>query len=76
MGNPAVRDEILRRLDGLSGDQQSRVLDFVEPVDSLARQGSSLQDLEPFSGIIDEKSWQEMEAAIEEACERVDADEW
>ncbi len=76
MGNPALKDEIVRRLDGLSGDQQSRVLEFVERLDSSRRDGVTLDDLQPLVGTIDGKSAEEMAAAIEEACERVDADEW
>jgi len=76
MGNPAVKDEILRRLDGLSGDQQNRVLDFVEHIGSSGSQGYPLQDLKPFAGMIDKTSAKEMQTAIDEACERVDADEW
>lgn len=75
MGNPAVKNEILRRLDGLSGDQQNRVLDFVEHIGSSGSAGYPLQDLKLFAGMIDRTSAEEMQAAIEEACEQVGANE-
>lgn len=76
MGNPALRDEIVRRLDELSGDQQSRVLEFVDRLESSRWDGVTLDDLQPLVGTTDAKSAEEMTAAIEEACERVDVDEW
>ena len=63
-------------VDELSGDQQSRVQEFVERPGSSRRDGIALDDLQPLVGTIGARSAVEMTAAMEEACEQVNADEW
>jgi len=71
-----IRAEIVARVDKLSREKQEEVLRFVS---SLALAGPKAQGgagLRRFSGLIDHSSAREMSQAIEEACERVDANEW
>jgi hypothetical protein len=37
---------------------------------------STFRDLKPFFGVLDPKSADEIEAAIEEGCERIDHESW
>ena len=73
---PDVKDQILRDLDRLSPDQQKHAAELVSGLVSTLPQGASIEDLEKVAGTLDEESAREMMAAIEEGCERVDADEW
>jgi hypothetical protein len=37
---------------------------------------STLHDLKPFFGVLDQQSADEIEAAVEEGCERIDHEGW
>ena len=73
---PDVKDQILKDLDRLSPDQQKRAAELVSGLVSVLPQGASIEDLQKVAGTLDEESAREMMAAIEDGCERVDADEW
>ena len=73
---PDVKDQILKDLDRLSPDQQKRAAELVSGLVSVLPLGASIEDLQKVAGTLDEQSAREMMAAIEEGCERVDADEW
>ncbi len=72
----ATRDEIIARLDKLPAELQEQVLRFVESLPAAAPTGESGARLRAFSGLLDAVSAQEIARAIEEECERVDADAW
>jgi hypothetical protein len=75
MIDPKVKEQILDDLERLSPERQRQAVELIrglvaEPV------GTPLADLLPFVGTLDAQSAREMEEAIEEACERVDAEGW
>ena len=73
---PAVKDQILRDLDHLSPEQQRRAADLVHSLTTELARGTRGRDLLRFAGVLDEASAVEMRSAIEEGCERIDADGW
>ena len=76
MIDPAVRDELLRHLDGLPADLQRRVLGFARALTASSPRGVAGSDLMRFAGVMDARDATEMRDAIEEGCERVDAERW
>ena len=71
-----VKREIVARLDKLSPDLQADVLRYLASLPTRALRGETGVGLRQFSGFLDRVSTQEMNRAIEEHCERVDAGEW
>ncbi len=72
----AMKKQILTELDHLSLDGQRRVLDFARALALAKPLGVPGKDLVRFAGSIPKKDLQQMKAAIEEGCERIDADGW
>lgn len=72
----AIKEQIIRRLDGLSDEGQRRALDFVKSLPARAPEGVPGESLLRFAGALDPEEAREMARAIEEGCERVDAGEW
>ena len=68
-----IKQAVNRHLDGLSLEDQERVLSFVESMDALP-DGLTLEQMKRFGGTIAEEDADQMRAAVEEGCERVDAD--
>jgi hypothetical protein len=75
MISPSMRDEVLRGLEKLDAADQKRVVEFVRALGSAEPRGTPGSDLTRFAGILSEGSVDEMMAAIEDGCERID-DEW
>jgi predicted CopG family antitoxin len=75
MISPSIRDEVLRELEKLGAADQQRVMDFLRALGSAKPRGTAGSDLTRFAGTLSEESVDEMMAAIEEGCERID-DEW
>jgi len=75
MVQPAIKDQILKDLDQLSPEQQTRAAELVHGLVSSLPAGASGRDLLHFVGTLDDESAREMMKAIEEGCERVDLDE-
>jgi hypothetical protein len=75
MANTQIQDELLKRLNQLSEEEQRQVLLFARklPTSSPQRTGKHFLDL---AGTLDSQSAQEMLQAIEEDCERIDPNEW
>jgi hypothetical protein len=71
-----VRSEIDERVAKLSPQLQEQVLLFVSALEPSRRQGESGAELARFAGSLDQISALEMSRAIEEECERVDANQW
>lgn len=71
-----VKEQILSDLDRLSPEQQKQAAEFVRELVSSLPKGTPGRDLVPFVGTLDDTSAREMMGAIEEGCERVDADGW
>ena len=76
MIEPTIKEQILRDLDRLSPEQQRKALQLVHNLVTPVMRGASIEDLIPLNGILDKESAQEMRAAIEEHCERIDPSDW
>lgn len=71
-----IERELSACLSRMSTTQQRRVLEFAQALASPARHGVRGADLLRFVGAIDDADLEAMSQAIEDGCERVDADEW
>ena len=76
MAELTITDRITEQIEHLPSEFQRRVLDFVEALAKSRPRGEPGANLLRFAGSLDPQSAQEMRAAIEEGCERVDPDEW
>ena len=69
-----LQGQILEQISGLPREQQRRVLEFARALSTP--QGVPSKELLRFGGLIPREDLQRMNAAIEEGCERMDADTW
>lgn len=76
MVSAIIRDELLARIDQLPVELQRRVIAFADALVLSNPKGTPGRDLFRFAGTLDEDSAREMQEAIEDACERVDVNEW
>lgn len=76
MNATPIKEEILREIDHLPLHSQKRVLDFARTLRSTLDQGVPGRELLRFAGILTPGEGKLMNRAIEDACERVDQDEW
>ena len=74
--DPSITQEIVERLHELPASQQQLVLEVVRSLASPKPQGVPALDLLPPTGAITADDAREMMNAIEEGCERVDANAW
>jgi hypothetical protein len=74
MISPSIRDEVLREFAKLRAADQRRVMDFVHALSSAEPQGTAGSELARFAGLLSERAVDEMMAAIEDGCERIDED--
>jgi hypothetical protein len=74
MIGPAFREAVLRELEKLGAADQQRVMDFVRALGATPPKGTPGAALSRFSGVLDKESVDEMLAAIEDGCERIDED--
>jgi hypothetical protein len=72
----SITKEIVERMHELPAAQQQLVLEIVRSLASQRPQGVPAKDLLPFAGVIGAEDAREMADAIEEGCERVDANAW
>jgi hypothetical protein len=71
-----IKAEIVARVDNLPPEMQAQVLRFVNSLAAPTPKGETGSTLRSFAGCLDSLSAGEMARAIEEECERVDADQW
>ena len=71
-----LKDEIIRRVEALSWEQQRQLLAYCDTFGRIPSRGESGKTLLPFSGVLDHTSAAEKREAIESACETGDAHEW
>ena len=71
-----IADQVIEQLKTLSYDLQWRVLEFTRALALSTPHGVPGQQLLRFAGTISAEEAQVMVDAIEQGCERVDADEW
>ena len=74
--DPSITQEIVERLHELPASQQQIVLEVVRSLASHKPQGVPAKDLLPLTGTITVEDARQMMNAIEEGCERVDANAW
>ena len=70
---PAFKKQLLEQVEQLDPDQQKKVLDFAR---SMAKAGTRGEDVLRFAGTIDAEDLEAIKQAIDDACERVNPDEW
>lgn len=75
MESKAFENEFTRNLGLLSKEQQNKVLSYIKSLLSRTK-NTDHQSLLQFAGSIDPKGIQEISAAIEAGCEKIDANEW
>ncbi len=71
-----LAEKMLAEFTRLPGDDQRRVLEFARALAIAKRVGVPGKNLLRFAGAIPKKDLEQMKAAIEEGCERIDADGW
>jgi hypothetical protein len=74
--DPSITQEIVERLHELPASQQQLVLEVVRSLANQKPQGVPAKDLLPLTGAITAEDARQMTNAIEEGCERVDANAW
>ena len=76
--DPTLQSELLSYLGQLGSNDQARVVDFARTLAGSQRtiRGTSGKDLLKLAGTISHEDAQQMIEAIEEGCERIDANEW
>jgi hypothetical protein len=72
----SISKEIVDRIRELPAAQQQLVLEIVRSLASQRPKGVPAKDLLVFAGVISAEDAREMVNAIEEGCEKVDANAW
>ena len=74
MSNIELQESIIRSIQQLTFIQQLKLLDFINSMLKIKREGEP-KGLLKFVGVFEKEDIQEMEKAIED-CEQIDEDEW
>jgi hypothetical protein len=72
----AIKTRVIEQMDTLPEHLQRRVLEFVQGLQVLARQGVPGNQLLQFAGAIPLDDLESMRQTIENGCEQVDLNEW
>jgi hypothetical protein len=72
----AIKIKVIEQLDTLPENLQRQVLQFVQALQVLARQGVPGKQLLQFAGAIPLDDLESMRQAIENGCEQVNLNEW
>jgi hypothetical protein len=76
---PSLQTELLAYLGQLGHEDQVRVVDFARTLTGSSGRkirGVPGKELLRIIGLIPHEDLEEMKQSIEDACERIDADEW
>jgi len=76
MVDATIERELSTCLGRLPVERQRQVLEFARTLATPPPQGVRGSTLLQFAGTIDESDLEAMSRAIEDGCERIDADEW
>lgn len=76
MVSPIIEEELYRHLAVLPTTQQRQILDFARILSITQPRGVKGSSLLSFVGTIPAEELAQMQAAIEEDCEQVDANGW
>ena len=71
----AIKEQIVKQLDGMSDDEQRRILELVRSLAAATPAGVPGRSLLRFAGVFEAEDPRRMAEAIEEGCKRVDPDE-
>ena len=71
-----IIEKVIEQLRTLPDELQMRVLEFTRTLTPSAPHGVPGKQLLRFAGAIPPNDVQRMREAIEQGCERIDADEW
>jgi hypothetical protein len=74
--NTPLTDKVIEQLQTLPHELQWRVLEFARALAASVPHGVSGKKLQGFAGAISPDDLQLMSQAIEQGCEKVDANEW
>lgn len=74
--NTFIVDQVVEQLKGLPYELQWRVFEFTRALAMSAPRGVAGHQLVRFAGLIPKDDLQRMTLAIEQGCERIDANEW
>ena len=72
----AIKTRVIEQLDTLPENLQRQVLEFVEALQVIARQGVPGKQLLQFAGAIPLDDLESMHQTTESGCEHVDLNEW
>jgi hypothetical protein len=72
----SIVDKVVEQLKALPNEMQWRVLEFTRSLSVSAPQGVSGKQLLRFAGTVSLGDVKLMREAIEQGCEKVDANEW
>jgi hypothetical protein len=75
MDTPII-DEVIEQLKSLPNELQRRVLEFTRALTLSTPRGVPGKQLLRFAGTISPDDAHQMREAIEQGCERIDADGW
>lgn len=76
MVDATIENELSTCLGQLPVEQQRQVLEFARTLATRPIEGKRGSNLLQFAGTIEESDLEAMSQAIEDGCERIDADEW
>lgn len=76
MERTPFENDLLTRVRTLSEDERRRVMSFAEALADTHPVGVPGSTLLHFAGTFEAETLRDIERAVEEGCERVDADEW
>lgn len=72
----SIRDELLALMNGLSREEQQRVLEFTRSLSSESPKGTPGKDLLHLAGSISPEDARQIAEAVEEECEQIDYSKW
>jgi hypothetical protein len=72
----SITKEVVERMRELPAAQQHLVLEIVKSLANRRPQGVPAKDLLAFAGVISAQDARKMAEAVEERCERVNANAW
>ncbi len=76
MIEPSTRDALFRELARLDESDRKRVLEYARSLSEMDPRGVPGVSLLPLAGAFSESDISEIEAAIEEGCEKVNPGGW
>ena len=76
MLDAGIQSDLLKEVEQLPPPLQRKVVDFAHSLAQSRPRGTPAKQLLKFAGILSAEEAKAMMAAIEEGCERIDANEW